>query len=59
MTADLLIHNALLIATVDNARREIPGGWIAITNGLITGVGSSVDPAPDAREKHDLSLIHI
>jgi cytosine/adenosine deaminase-related metal-dependent hydrolase len=55
MTADLLIHNALLIATVDNARREIPGGWIAITNGLITGVGSSVDPAPDAREKRDAS----
>jgi cytosine/adenosine deaminase-related metal-dependent hydrolase len=55
MTADLLIHNALLVATVDDTRREIPGGWIAITNGLITAVGSSVDPMPDARERRDAS----
>lgn len=29
----------MLIATVDDQRREIPGGWVAITNGLISGVG--------------------
>jgi len=40
MSADLLVYNALLVATVDATRREIPGGWIAITNGLISGVGS-------------------
>lgn len=55
MTVDLLIHNAVLVATVDDARRELPGGWIAITHGLITAVGSSVDPMPDAREKRDAS----
>jgi cytosine/adenosine deaminase-related metal-dependent hydrolase len=55
MTADLLIHNALLVATVDDARREIPGGWITITDGFISAIGSSVDPLPDAREKRDAS----
>ncbi len=42
------MRNALLVATVDDARREIPGGWVAITDGLISGVGSSTDPAPEA-----------
>lgn len=55
MTADLLIHNALLVATVDDTRREIPGGWIAITDGFITAVGSSVDPLPEAKETRDAS----
>ena len=53
MTADLLIHNARLVATVDNARRELPGGWVAITDGLISGVGSSTDPVPEATERID------
>lgn len=55
MTADLLIHNALLVATVDDTRREIPGGWIAISGGFITAIGSSIDPLPDAKEKRDAS----
>ena len=55
MTADLLIHNARLVATVDNARRELPGGWVAITSGLISGVGSSTDPVPAATERIDAS----
>jgi len=45
---DLLIGNALLVATVDAARRELPGGWVAITDGLVSGIGSSTDPAPVA-----------
>ncbi len=53
MTADLLIHSARLVATVDNARRELPGGWVAITNGLISGVGSSTDQTPTAIERID------
>ncbi|MSY29099.1 MAG: 8-oxoguanine deaminase [Actinobacteria bacterium] len=40
-TADLVVRNATLVATVDNARREIPGGWVAITNGLISGIGAA------------------
>ena len=51
--ADLLIENALVVATVDDARRELKGGWVAITNGLISGVGSSLDAKPSARERLD------
>jgi cytosine/adenosine deaminase-related metal-dependent hydrolase len=49
--ADLLIHDAWLVATVDDARQELPGGWVAITNGLISGVGGSDDLAPAAAER--------
>lgn len=44
--ADLVVANARLVATVDEQRREIPDAWVAISDGLITGVGSG--PAPDA-----------
>ena len=46
--ADLLITDAELVATVDDARREIPGGWVAVTDGAISGVGGPGDPRPDA-----------
>src|SRR3954451_15246672 len=46
--ADLLVVDAELVATVDDTRREIAGGWVAITDGLISGVGSAADPTPDA-----------
>ena len=55
MRADLLVRNALLVATVDATRRELPGGWVAITNGLISGVGSSLDAPPEAVEFIDAS----
>ncbi|MGY1605066.1 8-oxoguanine deaminase [Geodermatophilus sp. SYSU D00815] len=46
--ADLLVTDADLVATVDDARREIPGGWVAVTDGLVSGVGAAADPRPDA-----------
>jgi len=46
--ADLLIRNARLVATVDDQRRELPGGWVAITGNLIEAVGASTDPVPVA-----------
>src|SRR3954466_14566281 len=46
--ADLLITDAELVATVDDARREIAGGWVAVTGGGISAVGSAADPQPDA-----------
>lgn len=49
--ADLLVHDAWSVATVDDARRELPGGWVAITDGIITGVGASTDPMPSATER--------
>ena len=39
--ADLLIENASHIATMDSNRTEIYGGWIAITNGFISGIGGA------------------
>ncbi len=54
-TADLLVHNALLVATVDADRREIAGGWIAITKGFISGIGGPSDAQPDASQKIDAS----
>ena len=50
---DLLIHNARMVATVDPGRREIAGGWVAITDGLISAVGLSTDPKPEATETID------
>lgn len=52
-TADLLVHDAELIATVDDARREIAGGWVAVTGGLVTGLGGPGDPQPEAARRVD------
>ena len=48
--ADLLIHDAWVVATVDAQRRELSGGWVAITDGLISALGASEDPRPEAAE---------
>jgi cytosine/adenosine deaminase-related metal-dependent hydrolase len=45
---DLLINNARLVATVDAQRRELAGGWVAITDGFVSALGSSTDPQPVA-----------
>ena len=47
-TADLLITDAELVATVDEGRREIPGGWVAVTDGLVSGLGGPGDRRPRA-----------
>jgi cytosine/adenosine deaminase-related metal-dependent hydrolase len=51
--ADLLVHDAELLATVDGARREVPGGWVAVTGGVVTGVGGPADPPPAAVRRVD------
>ena len=33
--ADLLVRNAKLVATCDAAGRELAGGWVAVTGGVI------------------------
>lgn len=48
---DLVVHGAWLVATVDEQRREIPGGWIAVDGGLIIAIGGSTDPEPGARRR--------
>ncbi|MGR7024786.1 8-oxoguanine deaminase [Geodermatophilus sp. URMC 62] len=47
-TADLLVHDADLLATVDDDRRELAGGWVAVTGGVVSGVGGPGDPRPAA-----------
>jgi cytosine/adenosine deaminase-related metal-dependent hydrolase len=52
-TCDLLVDNALLVATVDQQRREIPGGWVAIADGFVSAIGSSTDERPSAAIRLD------
>ena len=53
--ADLLVHDATLVATCDDQRREIAGGWVAVTDGLISAVGDAAEPAPAAEDRIDAS----
>jgi cytosine/adenosine deaminase-related metal-dependent hydrolase len=46
--ADLLVRNARLLATMDPQRRELAGGWVAVTDGFVSAVGASTDPEPAA-----------
>ena len=50
LPADLLIRDAWTVATVDDDRRELDGGWVAVTDGVITGLGASTDPPPEATD---------
>ena len=45
---DLLISGAELVATMDDQRRELPGGWVAIDDGVIVGVGDNGTAPPPA-----------
>ncbi len=46
--ADLAIVDCRLLVTVDEARRELVGGWLTITDGKISAIGSSRQPRPEA-----------
>ena len=41
---DLVVTGARCVATMDDARRELAGGWVAITDGLIEQVGTGAAP---------------
>ncbi len=45
---DILVVDARLVATVDDDRREIPDGWVAVRDGRISAIGSSDEPRPVA-----------
>src|ERR1700737_4167666 len=47
-SADLLVTGAELVATVDSDRRELPGGWVAITDGLVSAIGGPGERPPAA-----------
>ena len=52
---DLLVRNADLVATMDDDRREIAGGWVAVTAGFVSAVGRSDVAAPPAERVLDAS----
>ncbi|MGI9646531.1 MAG: 8-oxoguanine deaminase [Ilumatobacteraceae bacterium] len=45
--ADLVVAGARLVATVDDERTELADGWVAITDGLVSGVGAGPPPPAD------------
>ena len=49
-SVDLLVSGARLLVTMDDAGTEIAGGWVAVTDGLVSAVGGPTDPPPPARE---------
>jgi cytosine/adenosine deaminase-related metal-dependent hydrolase len=51
---DLLVERATMVATVDDARREILGGWVAVSDGVVAAVGSP-GAEPPAKERLDAS----
>ena len=47
---DLLVRNARLVAAMDVQRTEIAGGWVAVTDGLVSGIGlAGAEPVDAAR----------
>jgi cytosine/adenosine deaminase-related metal-dependent hydrolase len=46
--SDLVIRDARCLATLDGERRELDGGWVAITGGLVESVGDGPPPAATA-----------
>ena len=47
---DLLVRDARLVAAMDTPRTEIAGGWVAVTDGFVSGVGSAgTEPSGAAR----------
>ncbi len=41
----LLVHDARLVATMDDARRRLPGGWVLVEGERIAAVGTGEPPA--------------
>jgi cytosine/adenosine deaminase-related metal-dependent hydrolase len=52
---DLLITGADVVATMDQQRRELRDGWVAITGGVITGLGEGPAGQPEATRRVDVS----
>jgi cytosine/adenosine deaminase-related metal-dependent hydrolase len=51
--ADLVVSGAERVATMDGERREIAGGWVAVTGGLVESVGGPGDDPPLADDVLD------
>jgi cytosine/adenosine deaminase-related metal-dependent hydrolase len=56
--ADLIVRGAELLVTCDPDRREIPGGWVAITAGMVEAVGGpGEEPGADRTVRADGCLV--
>ena len=44
---DLVVHSARLVATMDDRRRELDNGWVAVTDGLVSAIGVGAPPSAD------------
>jgi cytosine/adenosine deaminase-related metal-dependent hydrolase len=44
---DLVVAGARCVATLDADRRELDGGWVAITGGLVEAIGTGAPPSAD------------
>jgi cytosine/adenosine deaminase-related metal-dependent hydrolase len=53
VTVDLVVANAGLLVTMDDDRRELAGGWVALDGGFITAVGDSTSAPPPATRTID------
>jgi cytosine/adenosine deaminase-related metal-dependent hydrolase len=53
--ADLVVTGAQLVATMDDERREVAGGWVAVTGGFVEAVGASTEEPPRADVTLDAS----
>jgi cytosine/adenosine deaminase-related metal-dependent hydrolase len=45
---DLLVAGADLVVTMDDDRRELPGGWVACRDGFVAAVGAAGETPPPA-----------
>ena len=43
--ADLVVAGARLLVTMDDARQELPDGWVSIRDGFVDAVGTGAPPA--------------
>jgi 8-oxoguanine deaminase len=51
----ILLKNAMLIATMDETRREIAGGFVLVEGREIRAIGGPGEPLPEAEEVIDLA----
>jgi cytosine/adenosine deaminase-related metal-dependent hydrolase len=53
VTVDLVVANAGVLVTMDDARHEYAGGWVAIEGGFVAAVGDSTAAPPVATRTID------
>ncbi|RBM08801.1 8-oxoguanine deaminase [Novacetimonas cocois] len=55
MPRSILLKNVLMLVTMDERRREIPGGWILIQDRQVARIGTADETPPDATEIIDMA----